>query len=109
VTARLFLEIDGVEGDSPNEHHSGKIELLNWSLGMNAPEWHGAGITRKIAFTDLVFTHRVDLTSPLFMQVCAEGRRLSRWRCLPGVTGTISTSSDTLENVGVLLKPPSFS
>ncbi len=72
----MFFDIKGVKGESKDEKHKDKIDVLAWSWGTsNSSSGHvggGAG-AGKVNVQDLSFTKYVDLATPNLLQHCCSG------------------------------------
>jgi len=80
MTTNVFLDMDGVDGESADDRHHGEIEVLSWSFGVsNSGTAHmgggGAG-AGKASISDLSVTKLVDIASPALLQAAATGKRL---------------------------------
>ena len=72
-----FLKIDGVEGESTGDHHSGEIDVESFSWGVSQAGAHstgGGGGAGKASFQDLHFTTRMSKASPVLMLGTATGQ-----------------------------------
>jgi len=73
----MFLQLDGVKGESQDKVHTKEIDVLAWSWGMsNSGTAHvggGAG-SGKVNVQDLSFTKYVDSNSPNLMLNCCNGK-----------------------------------
>lgn len=75
----MFIQIDGVKGESMDHKHKGEIDVLSWSWSMTqSGTFHvgGGGGSGKVNIGDLVFTKWVDKSSPNLMQICCEGEHI---------------------------------
>lgn len=73
----FFLKLDGVPGESTDDKHKGEIEVESFSWGeANAGTGgHGGGSgAGKVVPQDLVFTKRMDKSSPVLFIACATGQ-----------------------------------
>jgi len=81
----MFLNLDGVKGESQDKVHTKEIDVLAWSWGMaNSGTAHvggGAG-SGKVSVQDLSFTKYVDSSSPNLMLNCCNGKHF-KTRCSP--------------------------
>lgn len=110
-SAEMFLEIDGIEGESTIEGHEGEIDVLAWSWGMSqSGTMHvgGGGGGGKVSMQDLSFTKWVDKSSLPLMEALCKGNtypnakltitinnnRLIAWVTIT-MTGIIVTSIST--------------
>lgn len=73
----MFMKIDDIKGESPDETHAEAIEVLAWSWGMSqsgsAHSGTGAG-TGKVSVQDLSFTKYVDRSTPVLLKQCCTGK-----------------------------------
>jgi type VI secretion system secreted protein Hcp len=76
----IFIKMDGIKGESTDAKHEGEIEALSWSWGVTNLSSETIGkvgrATGKANSSDLNFSHRIDLASPLLIKACASGRHL---------------------------------
>lgn len=79
MAADVFLEIEGIDGESQDKQHEGKIELANWWWGvtqqsnMHAGSGGGAGRSKV---EDVTFRHFVDRATPNLVDYCARGKHI---------------------------------
>jgi type VI secretion system secreted protein Hcp len=80
----VFLTLDGIPGESVDDHHAGEIDVAAWSLGVTNPaSTHGGaggGGAGRATFMDLQVTKRLDRASPLLMLAVAAGRHVRSGR-----------------------------
>ena len=76
----MFLEIDGIKGESTDDKHKDTIEIEAFSWGAHnavsigsASSGGGAG---KAEFSDFSFTKRVDMSSPKLALIAARGEHI---------------------------------
>jgi type VI secretion system secreted protein Hcp len=73
----MFIKIGSLKGESKDHAHSGEIDILAWSWGMNnAGTAHigtGAG-AGKVAVHDLSITKYIDKATPDLMLACCNGK-----------------------------------
>lgn len=79
----VYLQLDGIRGESTDADHKGWIECQSatWSISQpkSATSSTGGGHTAERAeLSDIHFVKIADLASPLLMQNCATGRTLPR-------------------------------
>ncbi len=75
----LFLEVDGIKGESLDDKHKGAIQILSWSWGLNnTGTFHtgSGGGAGKASFHDLNVTKFVDLSSADLAYSCGSGKHL---------------------------------
>lgn len=74
---RMFLKIDGVDGESTERGHEKWIDLLSYKQGVSTESGSASGSTRirvgKSSFSDLAIVKKIDKSSPLLMERCAKG------------------------------------
>lgn len=74
-----FLKIDGVEGESADEKHSGQIELISWSWGESNVGTHasgGGGGAGKVSMEDFSCSMYASKATPILMLYCASGQHI---------------------------------
>ena len=75
----MFINLDGLKGESVDKTHAGEIDVLAWSWGMsNSGSAHvggGAG-AGKVNVQDLSFTKYIDKSSPDLMLNCCNGKHI---------------------------------
>jgi type VI secretion system secreted protein Hcp len=79
MAADGFLKLDGVKGESKDKTHHGEIHILDvhWNLNQQGSMGtQGGGGTGKVDFHDISFTKRFDLSSPVLMGFCANGKHI---------------------------------
>ena len=76
----MFLEIDGIKGESTDEKHKDTIEIEAFSWGANNSVSIGSATTGggvgKAEFSDFSFTKRVDIASPKLALIAARGEHI---------------------------------
>lgn len=79
----VYLQINGIKGESADSNHLGWIECLSVQWGMRQPRSAtastGGGHTAERAeLDDITFQKLADLSSPILMQTCVMGRTLPK-------------------------------
>lgn len=79
----VYLQIDGIKGESQDDKHQGWIECqaVHWGLTQprSATSSTGGGHTAERAeLEDIAFSKVADLSSPLLMQHCAMGKTIPK-------------------------------
>jgi type VI secretion system secreted protein Hcp len=80
MTIQMFLQLDGIEGESSDAHHRGEIDITGWAWGLSdSPSATGAGGAGagKVSIRDIAIQKPMDLASPLLMAFAAEGRHIA--------------------------------
>jgi type VI secretion system secreted protein Hcp len=75
----MFLELDGIKGESADKVHKDQIDVLAWSWGLsNSGTFHNGegGGAGKANFQDISFTKYVDKSSADLMYSCASGKHV---------------------------------
>ncbi|HTU65317.1 MAG TPA: type VI secretion system tube protein Hcp [Steroidobacteraceae bacterium] len=81
----MFLELDGIKGESIDKVHKEKIDLLAWSWGLsNTGTFHGGegGGAGKANFQDISFTKYVDKGSADLMYAIASGKHIAKGKLI---------------------------
>jgi type VI secretion system secreted protein Hcp len=77
----IFLELDGIKGESADAKHKEAIDLLAWSWGLsNGGTFHSGsgGGSGKASFQDISFTKYIDKATADLMYACASGKHLKK-------------------------------
>jgi type VI secretion system secreted protein Hcp len=79
----VYLQIDGIKGESADDKHQGWIECdsVAWAISQprSATASTGGGHTAERAeLSDISFTKLADLTSPILAQTCAAGKTIPK-------------------------------
>lgn len=81
----MFLDLDGVKGESVDKAHKGKIDILGWQWGLaNTGTFHhgSGGGAGKATFNDVTITKFIDAASPNIMQYCANGKHFAKGKII---------------------------
>ncbi|MFN9993051.1 MAG: Hcp family type VI secretion system effector [Phycisphaerales bacterium] len=74
-----FIKIDGITGEAEDHKHKGSIEVFSYNFGVlqrgSSSSGTGAG-AGKAEVNNLVFTKRVDKSSPVLFMKCATGEHI---------------------------------
>lgn len=73
-----FLKIDGIPGDSTDEHHRDEVPLLDWTFGLAAGRGGpgGGAATGRTDPKELVVVARTGKASPALIQAVSTQRRV---------------------------------
>jgi type VI secretion system secreted protein Hcp len=77
----MFLELDGIKGESKDKTHKEKIDVLAWSWGLsNSGTFHSGtgGGAGKANFQDMSVTKYIDKASTDLMYHCASGKHVAK-------------------------------
>ena len=75
----FFIKIEGIAGESKDSKHAGQIDVLNWGYAVSqssSANTGGGGGVGKAHFSELVFTHYIDKSTPNLMKYCASGKHV---------------------------------
>jgi type VI secretion system secreted protein Hcp len=77
----IYIEIDGVKGESTTKHATNLIELLGFSVGVSMPQTNVTGGSTRIhgsrpRFSDLTITKKLDIATPTLHLKCSNGENI---------------------------------
>lgn len=83
MASNLYLQIDGIKGESQDSTHYGwiEVEAVNWAITQpkSATASTGGGHTaERCELTEISFTKVADLASPILLQLCAGGKTIPK-------------------------------
>lgn len=81
----MFLELEGIKGESVDKVHKEKIDILAWSWGMsNSGTFHhgSGGGAGKANFQDLSVTKYIDKSSATLLSNCATGKHIAKGKLI---------------------------
>lgn len=102
----MFINIEGIKGESTDSKHKDEIDVLAWSWGLsNSGTFHlgtggGAG---KANFQDVSFTKYVDKSSPDLLARCANGEHLKSAKLVVRKAGGTQLEYLVVEMTSVLV------
>ena len=73
----MFLKLDAIAGESIDKTHKGEIQVLAFSFGATqsgSTHIGGGGGSGKVNFQDISFTKYVDKSTPILLQMVANGK-----------------------------------
>jgi len=81
----VYLQLDGIKGESTDANHPGWIECTSAQWGISQPRsatssTAGGHTAERCDMRSISITKHADLASPLLMQSCAAGRTLPKGR-----------------------------
>jgi len=81
----VYLQLDGIKGESADLEHAGWIECTLVQWGMRQPRsatasTAGGHTAERAELDDIIFHKLADLSSPILMQACVTGRTLPKAR-----------------------------
>ncbi len=79
----VYLQIDGIKGESGDDKHRDWIECTSAQWGVTQPRsatasTGGGHTAERCEFQDIVITKLADLASPILMQTCASGKTIPK-------------------------------
>jgi type VI secretion system secreted protein Hcp len=82
MPATMFLEIDGIKGESTDSKHKDKIDILTYSWGESQKgDWGQSGkgcVASMVEMQEINFTFEMCKASPKLMESCATGKIASK-------------------------------
>jgi type VI secretion system secreted protein Hcp len=81
----IFLDLDGVTGESLDSTYKDKIDVLSWRWGMRqsgTTHMGGGGGSGKVAVDDLLFTHYVDKATNTLAKFCCDGKHIKKGKLI---------------------------
>lgn len=83
MASDVYLQIDGIKGESQDDKHPGWIECLSVRWGIHQPKSAtastGGGHTAERAeLKEVSFLKMSDISSPILMQTCAMGKTIPK-------------------------------
>jgi type VI secretion system secreted protein Hcp len=81
MAADIFLEIDGVKGESKDQKFKEMLEIdsYSWGVANTGTSARGGGMgSGKANFQDFHFTKQIDMASPELMKLCATGKHIAK-------------------------------
>ena len=79
----VYLQIDGIKGESADDAHAGWIECTSVHFGVSQPKsatasTAGGHTAERADLKDILFTKQADLSTPLLLQSCASGKTIPK-------------------------------
>lgn len=79
----VYLQIDGIKGESRDDKHKDWIECASAHFGVHQPRsatasTGGGHTAERVHMEDIVLTKVVDLSTPLLLQACSMGKTLPK-------------------------------
>jgi type VI secretion system secreted protein Hcp len=75
---KMFLKLDGVQGESTDSKHKGDFEISSFSFGAGnggAQAHGGGGGAGKVSFSSFTITRPLDKSSPLLQKAAIDGQQ----------------------------------
>lgn len=102
----MFLDLDGVKGESVDKTYKDKIDIIGWQWGLsNTGTFHhgSGGGAGKASFQNLVITKYIDAASPNIMLFCANGKHFTKGKVIVRKAGEKPLEYLTIEIDKVLV------
>jgi type VI secretion system secreted protein Hcp len=79
----VYMQIEGIKGESQDAKHKDWIECLSWNAGLNQPRstsasTAGGHTAERVEFEMVTIRKLADLSSPILMQHCAMGKTIPK-------------------------------
>jgi type VI secretion system secreted protein Hcp len=79
----VYLQIEGIKGESQDDKHKDWIEVRGVHWGIHQPRsatasTAGGHTAERVEMSDISFSKLADLASPILAQNCAAGKTLPR-------------------------------
>jgi type VI secretion system secreted protein Hcp len=79
----VYLQIDGIKGESTDSAHQGWIELTSVHMGVTQPRsttasTGGGHTAERCEHRTLSFSKLADIASPILMQTCSTGKTIPK-------------------------------
>jgi type VI secretion system secreted protein Hcp len=79
----VYLQIDGIKGESMDDKHKDWIECLSVDWGVTQPRsatasTGGGHTAERCEFKEITLSKLADLSSPILMQTCAAGKTIPK-------------------------------
>lgn len=79
----VYLQIDGVKGESADSTHAGWIEISSVQLGVAQPKsatssTAGGHTAERCEHRSIALTKLADLSSPILMRLCSAGKTIPK-------------------------------
>jgi len=106
----MFLQVDGVKGESADANHSGFIDIqsLSWGASQAASISGGGAGSGKVSFTDLTIAATMDSATPTILKHCASGKHLPKIKVSMCKAGGEQTEFSTIVLSDVLVTGTQF-
>jgi type VI secretion system secreted protein Hcp len=81
----MFLDLDGIKGESVDKAHKDKMDILSWNWGLsNAGTIHAGsgGGSGKAKFDNITVNKWIDAASPNIMLYCANGKHFPKGKII---------------------------
>lgn len=77
----IYMQVDGLKGESTDSEHKDWIELLSFNHGITQPasataSSAGGGTTARCQHSDFSITKFIDLASPKLYELCSNGKHV---------------------------------
>jgi type VI secretion system secreted protein Hcp len=79
----VYVQIEGINGESSDEKHKGWIEAVSVEWGITQPKsatasTGGGHTSERVEMEEVTFIKHADLASPILMQICSMGKTIPK-------------------------------
>lgn len=79
----VYLQMEGIKGESSDDKHQGWIECVSVEWGITQPRsatasTGGGHTAERVEMDEVTFIKHADLASPILMQTCAMGKTIPK-------------------------------
>lgn len=79
----VYVQIEGIKGESSDDKHQGWIEAVSVEWGITQPRsatasTSGGHTAERVEMDEVTFIKHADLASPILMQTCAMGKTIPK-------------------------------
>ncbi|QKJ86540.1 type VI secretion system tube protein Hcp [Paramixta manurensis] len=81
MSTDIFLNIDGIQGESQDANHKGWINVTSFTWGANQPgnmKVGGGGGAGKVHYRDLTVQSQLDKAAPAIMRYVSNGKHINK-------------------------------
>lgn len=83
MASDVYMQIDGIKGESKDSNHQGWIEVSSVHWGIHQPRsatasTSGGHTAERVEMKEVSFEKMADLSSPILMQTCAMGKTIPK-------------------------------
>jgi type VI secretion system secreted protein Hcp len=106
----MFLQVDGVKGESADANHAGFIDIqsLSWGASQAASISGGGAGSGKVSFTDLTISAPMDSATPTLLKFCSSGKHIAKIKVSVCKSGGTQVEYSTIVLSDVLVTGTQF-
>ncbi len=102
----MFLQLDGIQGESQDKANAGQIDVLAWSEGLSqsgTTHMGGGGGAGKVSVQDLSITKYLDSSSPALRQRVSSGQHIARATLLVRKAGALQSDYFKIQLIDIIV------